>query len=1009
MSQYYNLIKFSKHNFSRFLFYCFASFAILNLVLFLSAGKVYSGQATLSWDPPTTNADGTPLLDLAGYNVYYGNTSSNYSQIIDVGNITTYTVASLNDGTYYFAVTAYDTSGNESEYSNEVSKTIQSTQQYTLTLNKSGTGSGTVTSSPTGINCGTDCSEAYNAGTVVTLTASPATGSTFTGWSGGGCTGTGMCSISINANTTVTATFSTSTSYIITATAGSGGSISPSGSVSVNYGASQTFTITANTNYSIANVLVDGTSVGAVSTYTFSNVTANHTITVTFSSSSILTEEWGDTPTSNHPNAVEDTFINLDSNNYSTDTTLNTYTWPTDSVANAILIKWDLSSIPAGSTIINATLSLYLQGYEGTGGDDLYDISVHKIINYDPVITLTTGYTYDGVNNWSPSTGTYNDIPLAQGDISPAEDVKSIDKTLDYKSWNVTQIVQDWVNNSSTNYGMLLNSDPSAISDSNRFFASSEYPNSDQRPKLVITYTPSLSHTITASAGSGGSISPSGSVSVDYGASQTFAITANTNYSIANVLVDGTSVGAVSTYTFSNVTENHTISASFTMNTYNLSVTKAGTGSSTAKAGIGYGTITSSPSGISCGSACSYVYNTGTVVTLTATPDASSTFAGWSGGGCTGTGTCSITVNSNTTVTATFTLKTYTITATAGSGGSISPSGSVSVNYGASQTFTITANTNYSIANVLVDDTSVGAVSTYTFSNVTANHTISASFTINTYNLSVTKTGTGTGTVTSSPAGINCGTDCSEAYNAGTVVTLTASPATGSTFTGWSGGGCTGTGTCSITVNANTTVTATFTKQTGISVTSPNGSDTWQAGTTQTIRWTYTGSLGSYVKIELLKGGAVVSTLTSYARTSSGAYNWKIPTSRSSGSDYQIRVSDRKNSSVNGTSGNFTIEGPPPPEITVTRPVGGETWVAKSKERISWTYKGDPGSYVIIELLKGDNVVKTITSYARTTTGYYNWTIPYNQTLGTDYRIRIKSRSYSNVYSTSNYFTIKSQ
>ena len=80
----------------------------------------------------------------------------------------------------------------------------------------------------------------------------------------------------------------------------------------------------------------------------------------------------------------------------------------------------------------------------------------------------------------------------------------------------------------------------------------------------------------------------------------------------------------------------------------------------------------------------------------------------------------------------------------------------------------------------------MGAVTTYTFTNVTANHTISASFAINTYTLTVTKAGTGTGTVTSSPAGINCGSDCSETYNAGTSVTLTASPATSSTFTGWS-------------------------------------------------------------------------------------------------------------------------------------------------------------------------------------------------------------------------------
>jgi predicted small secreted protein len=73
-------------------------------------------------------------------------------------------------------------------------------------------------------------------------------------------------------------------------------------------------------------------------------------------------------------------------------------------------------------------------------------------------------------------------------------------------------------------------------------------------------------HTITASAGSGGSISPSGSTSVTYGLSRTFTIKANRGYHVADVLVDGGSVGAVSRHTFDNVTANHTISALFTVN-----------------------------------------------------------------------------------------------------------------------------------------------------------------------------------------------------------------------------------------------------------------------------------------------------------------------------------------------------------------------------------------------------------------------------------------------------------
>ncbi len=78
------------------------------------------------------------------------------------------------------------------------------------------------------------------------------------------------------------------------------------------------------------------------------------------------------------------------------------------------------------------------------------------------------------------------------------------------------------------------------------------------------------------------------------------------------------------------------------------------------------------------------------------------------------------------------------------------------------------------------------------------------------YALNVTKGGAGSGTVTSSPAGINCGSDCAETYVSGSFITLTASPDPGSIFTGWAGAGCYGTGACSLTMNAAKSVTAYF-------------------------------------------------------------------------------------------------------------------------------------------------------------------------------------------------------
>ena len=227
--------------------------------------------------------------------------------------------------------------------------------------------------------------------------------------------------------------------------------------------------------------------------------------------------------------------------------------------------------------------------------------------------------------------------------------------------------------------------------------------------------------TITATAGSGGSISPSGTVSVNYGGSQSFTITPNANYTVDNVVVDGGSMGAVTSYSFTNVTGNHSISVSFTGSTQqqnSLNVTKAGTGS---------GMITSSPAGISCGADCTEVYTSGTLVTLTATPDNNSSFAGWSGA-CTGSGTCTVTMDAAKSVSPLFLAQSYTITVMAGNGGSISPSGTVNVNHGGSQSFTITPNANYTIGSVVVDGSSVGAVTSYSLTNVTGNHSINVSF-----------------------------------------------------------------------------------------------------------------------------------------------------------------------------------------------------------------------------------------------------------------------------------------
>ncbi|RWX48222.1 hypothetical protein H206_05189 [Candidatus Electrothrix aarhusensis] len=199
-----------------------------------------------------------------------------------------------------------------------------------------------------------------------------------------------------------------------------------------------------------------------------------------------MTAIFGSVPEANYDGTIQDTYINLNDKNNITSQQLNTYTWPKNKVANAIVMKIDLAQLPKGARVQSASLQLYASE---AGGDSEYNISVHKMIQHNPVLLKATGFTYDGTNSWTANTNCYNDIPLAQADISPKAVESSIDLSVGYKSWDVTDMVTDWLDDSKLNYGLLLNSDAVASSDSHRFFASSEATDANKRPKLVVKYT----------------------------------------------------------------------------------------------------------------------------------------------------------------------------------------------------------------------------------------------------------------------------------------------------------------------------------------------------------------------------------------------------------------------------------------------------------------------------------------------------------------------------------------
>ena len=153
-------------------------------------------------------------------------------------------------------------------------------------------------------------------------------------------------------------------------------------------------------------------------------------------------------------------------------------------------------------------------------------------------------------------------------------------------------------------------------------------------------------------------------------------------------------------------------------------------------------------------------------------------------------------------------IQTHQITTSAGINGSVTPSSTVY--HGSDLEVFIIPDQNYHIADTRVDGVSVGSVSSHRFTNITADHSISAVYALDTSLLNVTKNGNGTGSVTSIPVGIDCGPTCQSSFNKTSSVALTAQASSGSSFVGWSGD-CSGNQmTCNVTMDIAKSVTAIF-------------------------------------------------------------------------------------------------------------------------------------------------------------------------------------------------------
>jgi membrane-bound inhibitor of C-type lysozyme len=314
-------------------------------------------------------------------------------------------------------------------------------------------------------------------------------------------------------------------------------------------------------------------------------------------------------------------------------------------------------------------------------------------------------------------------------------------------------------------------------------------------------------HTLTISRAGNGTGTVSGAGTYNFGATATVTATANQGSTFAGWSgPNGTECATGSV----NMVADKSCTATFTLQALQVAVTKAGNGS---------GTVTSSPAGIDCGATCQANYNFGTVVTLTAAATNGSTFGGWSGDADCADG--SVTVNAARNCTATFTLNQQTLTITQAGNGSGAVTGAGTYTFGATATVTATANSGSTFAGWSGPNGAECATGSVTMN---ANKSCTTTFTLNQETLTITQEGNGNGTVT------GAGT-----HNFGTTVTVSATAATGSTFSGWSGPNGAECATGSVTMNASKSCTATFTLQTfpltvtvlgsgsGVVTSSPNG------------------------------------------------------------------------------------------------------------------------------------------------------------------------------------------
>ncbi len=643
----------------------FLKYAFLILIveiILLFSGSAFAQESMVNVRPVTngtTNPSGTNYYPLNSQVTVTITPSAGYV----VADVKENMSSVLSKVKFSGTVGTYTFTASSTSYRIDITFKVMPTVQYTLTASAGANG----TIDPSG-------SITVYEGDSKTFTITPSTGYdiqdvTVDGQSKG--VKTTYSFTNITANHTIAATFKLAgvAQHTITASAGTNGSITPTGAVKVDDAASQAFTITASAGYSIEDVKVDNVSVGAVASYTFPNVTADHTISVTFKTGSVtqysITATAGSNGTVTPAGVVT---VNAGASQTYTITPSAGYAIEdvkVDSVSVGAVASYTFSNVSANHTI-SAT-------FKTSSGGTSYILSASAGANGTISPTGTTTVT----------AGTSKTFTMTPNSGYAVEDVKVDGQSQGaLTTYTFTNITSDHI-------------------------ISVSFKTSSSGTQYML---------VGSLSGSGGTISPSGTVMVNAGESKTFTLTPSDGYTVSDLKVDGKSVGAQTSYTFSNVSDNHIIQAAF----------KSSTGQFIISAGTGInGTI--DPKGnvtVESGGSKTFAVksDTGYIV-----DDVK--IDGQSKGAMT---TYTFTnVTADHSIYATFkvgTSQTFIIRATAGENGKIFPSGDTTVTAGETKTFSMTPNSGYEVADFLVDGTSFGPKTEYTFSSISADHTVHVTF-----------------------------------------------------------------------------------------------------------------------------------------------------------------------------------------------------------------------------------------------------------------------------------------